>query len=40
MFGALECLAAFGARTFSTVITTPLVQDLNEKIAAVDCMMC
>jgi hypothetical protein len=30
---------AFGARTFSTVITTSMVQDLNEKIAAVHCMM-
>jgi hypothetical protein len=26
-------------RTFSTVITTSMVQDLNEKIAGVDCMM-
>jgi hypothetical protein len=26
-------------RTFPTVITTSMVQDLNEKIAAVDCMM-
>jgi hypothetical protein len=39
MFGAPERLMAFGARTFSTVITTSLVQDLNEKIAVVDCMM-
>jgi hypothetical protein len=39
MFGALERLPAFGARTFSTFITTPVVQDLNEKIAGVDCMM-
>jgi hypothetical protein len=39
MFGALERLLAFGARTFPTVITTSVVQDLNEKIAGVDCMM-
>jgi hypothetical protein len=39
MFGALERLPAFGARTFSTVITISMVQDLNEKIAGVDCMM-
>jgi hypothetical protein len=39
MCGAPERLPAFGARTFSTVITTFVVQDLNEKIAAVDCMM-
>jgi hypothetical protein len=32
-------LPVFGARTFSTVITTSLVQDLNEKIAGIDCMM-
>jgi hypothetical protein len=32
-------LPAFGARTFSTVITTSMVQDLNENIAGVDCMM-
>jgi hypothetical protein len=31
--------AGVGARTFSTVITTSVVQDLNEKIASVDCMM-
>jgi hypothetical protein len=36
MFGAPERLPAFGARTFSTVITTFVVQDLNEKIAGVD----
>jgi hypothetical protein len=36
MCGAPECLPAFGARTFSTVITTSVVQDLNEKIACVD----
>jgi hypothetical protein len=40
MFDAPERLPAFGARTFPTVITTSMVQDLNEKIAGVDCMMC
>jgi hypothetical protein len=39
MGGAHERLPAFGARTFSTVITRSVVQDLNEKIACVDCMM-
>jgi hypothetical protein len=39
MFGAPDCLPAFGARTFSTVITTSVVQNLNEKIAGVDCMI-
>jgi hypothetical protein len=39
MFGAPERLPAFGARTFPTVITTSVVQDLNENIAFVDCMM-
>jgi hypothetical protein len=39
MCGAPERLPAFDARTFSTVITTYLVEDLNEKIAGVDCMM-
>jgi hypothetical protein len=39
MFGAPERLPAFGARTFSTVIATSVVQDLNEKIAGFDCMM-
>jgi hypothetical protein len=39
MLGAPERLPAFGARTFSAVITTTLVQDLNEKIADMDCMM-
>jgi hypothetical protein len=39
MFGAPERLPAFGGRTFSIVITTFMVQDLNEKIAGVDCMM-
>jgi hypothetical protein len=29
MFGAPERLPAFGARTFSTVITTSMVQDFN-----------
>jgi hypothetical protein len=36
MFGAPERLSVFGARTFSTVITTSVVQDLNEKIVGVD----
>jgi hypothetical protein len=39
MFGAPERLPAFGACTFYTVITTSVAQDLNEKIAGVDCMM-
>jgi hypothetical protein len=39
MCGAPERLPAFGAHTFATVITTSMVQDLNEKIAGVDCMM-
>jgi hypothetical protein len=39
MFGAPERLPAFGARPFSTEITTSVVQDLNEKIASIDCMM-
>jgi hypothetical protein len=39
MFGAPERLPAFGAPTFSTAITTFMVQDLNETIAGVDCMM-
>jgi hypothetical protein len=39
MFGAPERLPAVGARTFSTVITTSVVQDLNEKIAGFDCMI-
>jgi hypothetical protein len=39
MCGAPERLPAFGAHTFSTVITTYVVQDLNEKINGVDCMM-
>jgi hypothetical protein len=39
MFGAPKRLPAFGALTFSTVITTSVVQDLNKKIAGVDCMM-
>jgi hypothetical protein len=39
MCGAPERLSAFGARTFPTVITTPMGQDVNEKIAGVACMM-
>jgi hypothetical protein len=39
MFGAPERLPAFGARTFSTKITTSMVRDLNEIIAGVDFMM-
>jgi hypothetical protein len=39
MSGAPERLPLFGAGTFSTVITTSVVQELNEKIAGVDCMM-
>jgi hypothetical protein len=35
MCGAPERLPAFGALTFATVITTSVVQDLNEKIAGV-----
>jgi hypothetical protein len=31
MCGAPERLPAFGARTFSNLITTSLVQDLNKK---------
>jgi hypothetical protein len=38
MFGAPERLPASGARTFP-VITTFMVQDLNEKIAGVDFKM-
>jgi hypothetical protein len=37
MFGTPERLPAFGTRTFSTVITASVLQDLNEKIAGVDC---
>jgi hypothetical protein len=37
MFGTPERLPALGA-PFSTVITTSMVQYLNEKIADVDCM--
>jgi hypothetical protein len=36
MCGAHKRLPAFGARTFATVITTSVVQDLKEKIAGVD----
>jgi hypothetical protein len=39
MLGAPERLPEFGARTFSNVLTTSVVQDLNGKIAGVDCMM-
>jgi hypothetical protein len=39
MFGAPERLSAVGARTFPTVITTSIVQDLNKKFAGVDGMM-
>jgi hypothetical protein len=39
MCGVPERLPAFGTRTFSTVITTSMVQDINENIAGVDCMM-
>jgi hypothetical protein len=35
MCGAPERLQPFGARTFSTVITSSMVQDLYEKIAGV-----
>jgi hypothetical protein len=35
-----NAVPAFGARTFSTVITTSVVQELNEKIAGVNCVMC
>jgi hypothetical protein len=31
MCGVPERLSAFGARTFPTVITTSVVQDLNKK---------
>jgi hypothetical protein len=34
MFGAPERLPAIGARIFSSVITTSVVQDLNEKLLA------
>jgi hypothetical protein len=39
MFGSNKRLPAFSARTFATVITTSMVQDFNEKIAGVECMM-
>jgi hypothetical protein len=39
MCGAPERLSVFGARTFPTVLTTSVVQDLNEKIAGFDCVM-
>jgi hypothetical protein len=34
MFDAPERLLAFGARIFFTIITTSVVQDLNEKSLA------
>jgi hypothetical protein len=34
MFGAPKRLPTFGARNFTTVITTSMVQDLNEKSLA------
>jgi hypothetical protein len=34
--GDPERLSAFGARNFPTLITSSVVQDLNEKIAGVD----
>jgi hypothetical protein len=39
MLGAPERLSVFGVRTIPTVITTPVVQDLNEKIVGIFCMM-
>jgi hypothetical protein len=39
MFGAPERLRVFGAPTFSTVIAANVVQDLNGKIACVECIM-
>jgi hypothetical protein len=39
MCGTPERLSVFDARTFPTVTTTSVVQDLKEKIAGVDCMM-
>jgi hypothetical protein len=39
MFGAPERLLVFGPRPFSSVISTRMVQDLNEKINGVECMM-
>jgi hypothetical protein len=39
MFRAPERLPAFGERTFSTVITTSVIQNLNEKFAGVDFMV-
>jgi hypothetical protein len=39
MFGAPEHLSAFGVLTFPTIIKASVVQDINEKIAGVDCMM-
>jgi hypothetical protein len=34
-----ERLPGFGARTFPTVITTSVTQNLNEKFAGGDCIM-
>jgi hypothetical protein len=39
MFGAPERLTTFGARTFPTVSTTPMVRGLYEKIEGDGCMM-
>jgi hypothetical protein len=39
MFHAPVRQPAFVARIFATVITISVVQDLNEKIAGVHCMM-
>jgi hypothetical protein len=39
MFDAPERLLSFGARTFPTVIPTSVVEDLNEKITEVDCVL-
>jgi hypothetical protein len=36
MFGASECLPTFDARTFPSVFTTSVVQELNGKIADFD----
>jgi hypothetical protein len=34
-----ERLLAFGARTFLTIITRSVVQDLDQNIAGVDCLI-
>jgi hypothetical protein len=39
MFNTPEHLSMLGARSFPTVITTPSVQDIWEKITYDDCMM-